>query len=45
MPDNIDISKTEFGFQFNYNLNDNDYVVEIHYSNNHTSYHFPYILV
>ena len=45
MPDNIDISKTEFGLQFNYNLYDNDYVVEIHYPNNNTPYHIPYILV
>ena len=44
MPDNIDISKTEFGLQFNYNLYDNDYVVEIHYPNNNTPYHIPYIL-
>lgn len=45
MPDNINILKTETSIQFNYNLYDNDYVVEIHYPNNNTPYHIPYILV
>ena len=39
MSENIDILRTEFGFQFFYHLEGNDYRVEIHYPSDQTSYH------
>ncbi len=38
-------NKTQYGLCFQYNLNNKNYTVEIHYPNNQKNYNIPYILV
>ena len=45
MLNNIDIVKTEYGFKFNYKLDNNDYLIEVHFPNSIASYRIPYLLV
>lgn len=40
-----DIIKTDFGFQFEYNLDDKEYIVQIICPDENTDYSIPYILV
>ncbi len=44
MPNDIELIKTNFGYQFEYTLNGKKYNVEIHYPSSQSSYHIPYIL-